>query len=187
MDNKDQLNTLFVPDGISHIPDSLNDFLGIGDYPTCNARCNAIRRIFDTEMLAKISELAEAEEHSRYITDLREYINDQLEIIEMARTFKHRKDNGRLILTFIGAEVERLRRLLSGLLRGSYDRSGDEPDGDDIKAVYSQDEIEFSIDRLYEIAKFYELRLYMFLEDISSDEYCSEELRLRSYPYDDPW
>jgi hypothetical protein len=143
-------------------------------------RRNAIKKIFDAEILAKLSTFEEPE----YI---RELVGDQLKIFDAARKLPHREENGKITLIFGLAEVKRLRRLLNGLLNGSYYRSGDKPEGDDIKSVYKQDEVEFGLERIAGISHFYELRVDMLLEDISSDEYCDEELRLRSHPFDDPW
>jgi hypothetical protein len=164
--------------------DRINEILGLTEDLTPDweqdFHHDAIEKIFDTEVLSKLNAFEEPE----YI---RRYVKRQLDTIDMALKFSHKEENGKLLLIFSLPEIKRLRRLLNGLLSGSYDRSGEKPDGDDITAVYQQDEMEFSLERIAEIAKFYELRANMFLEDILSEECCNEELNLRSHPYDDPW
>ncbi|MDR1103733.1 MAG: hypothetical protein LBL42_08250 [Tannerella sp.] len=109
------------------------------------------------------------------------------EIMNVIHRFSHRQENGEYILMFTEQEVARLRRLLTGLLNGSYYRSGERAPGADVDAVFKQDTVEFTATRLAEVAGFYEMAPAEFLEDLTCDDYCESELKARSYPYEDPW
>ncbi|MDR0620895.1 MAG: hypothetical protein LBJ61_03345 [Deltaproteobacteria bacterium] len=107
--------------------------------------------------------------------------------LKVAKQFTHRVTGSRFVITFTPAELDRLRRLALNLFNGSYYRMHEIEPGEDIKAVINGEAPEFTLTRLTEIAKFYELQSHMFLEDILNEDYCQEEIRCRSFPYDDPW
>jgi hypothetical protein len=113
--------------------------------------------------------------------------DNEPEIIDLIHQFAHRQERGEYILTFTEQEVARLRQILSRGLSGSYYRSGERISGADIDAVFDQDTAEFTVERLEEIAHFYEIGLDELLENLTRDDYCESFLEARRYPYEDPW
>jgi hypothetical protein len=110
------------------------------------------------------------------------------ELIKRIGRFAHRQEDEMYILTLSESEIWRLNGVLTNGFEGSYYDSGRMPKGPDIRDVLMlKSSVEFRLDRLDKIARFYEMGLDYLLDVLSSDEEYEDFLYRRSLPYDDPW